>query len=86
MSRRPKRRSTSKSWRLAQSLRDRVTELLALPLAQGVHQVLKDGKTFTTIITPAWWNYSNMTAMAKLVVELGVGDHRRCSPEGRRWL
>ena len=65
-----RRRSTRKSWRLAQSLRDRVTELLAFPLTQEVQQVSKDGKTFTTIIKPAGWNYSSITAMAKLVVEL----------------
>ena len=65
-----RRRSTRKSWRLAQSLRERVTELLAFPLTQVVEEVSKDGKTCTTIIKPAGWTYSSITAMAKLVVEL----------------
>jgi hypothetical protein len=65
-----RRRSARKSWRLAQSLRDRVTELLAFPLTQEVREVSKEGKAFTTIIKPAGWNYSSITAMAKLVVEL----------------
>lgn len=65
-----RRRSIRKSWRLAGSLRDRVTELLAFPLTQEVQEVSKDGKTFTTIIKPAGWNYSSLTSMAKLVVEL----------------
>ncbi len=64
-----RRRSIRKSWRLAGSLRDRVKELLAFPLTQK-EEVSKDGKTVTTIIKPARWNYSNITAMAKLVVEL----------------
>ncbi len=70
MWRRLRHRSSRLSWRLAQSLRDRVTELLAFPLTQVVEEVSKDGKTCTTIIKPAGWTYSSITAMAKLVVEL----------------
>ncbi len=67
---RRRRRSARKSWRLAQSLRDRVTDLLAFPLAQEVRQESKDGKTFTTIIKPAGWNHSAIAAMARLVVDM----------------
>ncbi len=70
MWRRLRHRSSRLSWRLAQSLRDRVTELLAFPLTQVVEVASKDGMTITTTVKPAKWSYSSITTMAKLVVQL----------------
>lgn len=58
------------TWDLSQKLRARVVDLLAYPTATETHEVSKDGRTQTTTVRPARWNYSSLAKMAELVVEM----------------